>query len=89
MALSVPIGSIQGRIIKMTKITPSDTVENRFDCLWVFGGGTLAWQCRDNESANADSLTVLDNTILPVSVIKVMSTGTTATLIYGCRIAPY
>lgn len=69
---------------KCFAITPSDSADLSQNCraLWVNGtAGDIKVLFRDDTSAV--TLTVPAQTILPFSVVRVYSTGTTATSIFG------
>ncbi len=71
---------------KLVAVTPSDTTT--FDPplrgIYVGGAGNISLIAAEDSAAVTLS-NVTANTFLPISVTKVMSTSTTATLIVGLR----
>jgi len=67
---------------KLFAITPSDSTVVNCRAIWVGGAGNVAVIARDDTVAQTLP-GVPAGTLLPVSVSKVMSTNTTATLIIG------
>jgi hypothetical protein len=64
-------------------ITPSDANVFQYPVrVWVGGAGTLAVQAANNPGTTV-TFTVAANTYLPLYVVAVMATGTTATLLVG------
>ena len=76
---SIPIHFIEsdGEVV-----TPSDTTQVAYKSLYVGGGGNLAVQLF-NSSGTVIYSNVADATFMPISVRRVLSTGTTATNIIG------
>lgn len=65
-------------------ITPHDTNEQPFDCgLWVGGAGDVSVRMRDGMDAVFSAVPA--GTLLPINVVRVRTTGTTATLLVGLR----
>ena len=64
-------------------ITPNNSTAISFRAVWV--GGTGAVKVTTKEGHDATFTAVPAGTLLPVGVVKVFSTGTTATLLLGLR----
>lgn len=81
------MASESGKINSATNfaaITPSDVTDTSdVRALWVGGTGDVAIEGRDGNSATLSA--VPTGTLIPVQPAKVLSTGTTATLIIGLR----
>ena len=81
---------VQGRVVSATKITPHDTEKRQYDALFIIDGGAVKLQLKDDAAAMTDAIAGLPaNTLLPFATEKVLSTGTTATKIYGLRVSLY
>lgn len=65
-----------------TAVTTSDTTAVRFKGLYIGGAGDVTVQCV-GDAGTVTFKAVPVGTFLPVTVIKVMATGTTATQIVG------
>jgi hypothetical protein len=63
-------------------VTPADATAVKFRALWVGGAGNVTVQCV-GDTTTTTFTAVPAGTWLWVGVIKVMSTGTTATNIVG------
>lgn len=74
--------SLRGPATDMEPVLPSDLsgLPNTAVSLYVEGGGVVAFE---SVAGFARTVVVADNSILPVGVRKVMSTGTTATGIHA------
>jgi hypothetical protein len=72
--------------VSQVAITPSDTTvyDPPLKALWVGGAGDVAVVAADDTAAVTIS-GVNGGQIIPVSISKVMSTNTTATLMVGWR----
>lgn len=80
----VPVG-FDGPGTKLSSITKSDVTDlttNKIRALWVGGAGDVAVIAL-NDTTPVTIVGVLAGTLLPISVVKVMSTNTTATSIVG------
>lgn len=80
----VPVG-FDGPGTKLTSITKSDATDLtslKIRALWVGGAGDVAVIAL-NDTAAVTIAGVLAGTLLPIAVVKVMSTNTTATNIVG------
>lgn len=72
---------------KLVAITTSDSTDysdDPFRAVWVGGAGNIA-VIAENDTAAVTISGVQAGTLLPISVTKIMSTNTTATLIVGVR----
>lgn len=65
-------------------VTKSDSTVVLFRGIYIGGGGDLAVKC-SKDSAAVTFVGVLGGTFLPLSVVRVMSTNTTATNIVGLK----
>ena len=74
----------KGRGVAGEAVTPSDTADNEFDCLYIGGTGDLVVELRDDTSPSTFSARPVGD--FPYSVKKVYSTGTTATNILGITV---
>ncbi len=74
--------SLRGPATDMAPITPSDTADlvNVAVALYVETGGAIAFT---SVAGHDRVVTVGDNSILPVGVSRVLTTGTTATGIHA------
>ena len=77
-----------GKVISASPVVPSDTLDVRYDALFVGSTGNVAVICRDDtaDDANSGAVTlfnVASGEILPFSVRRVLSTNTTASNIIG------
>ena len=80
----VPI-AFDGPATKLTSITKSDATDLttlKIRALWIGGAGDVA-VIAFGDTAAVTIAGVLAGTLLPVAVVKVMSTNTTATNIVG------
>lgn len=80
----IPVG-FDGPATKLVSITKSDSTDlttSKIRALWIGGAGDVAVIAFGDTAAVTIS-SVLAGTLLPVSVVKVMSTNTTATAIVG------
>jgi hypothetical protein len=66
---------------KNTTVTPDDSTAVNFDALYVGTGGTV--KVKDLDGTDGTYVNVSNGQILPVSVSRVYSTGTTASNIVG------
>lgn len=73
---------ISGPATAMIPITPSDTVDLNTICvaLYIENGGTVRFK---SISGRESTITVTDFSTIPVGVVRVFATGTTATGIHG------
>jgi hypothetical protein len=81
------VWSSKGRIVSAAAVTPSDTVSNEYDALFVGGAGNVAVILRDDTAA-VTFLSIGNGEYMPMSVKKVMSTNTSATNIIGLIVEP-
>jgi hypothetical protein len=80
----VPIPSYgpASKLVAITKSDATDLTASKIRGLWVGGAGDVA-VIAAGDSAAVTIVGVPAGTLLPVSVVKVMSTNTTATSIVG------
>ena len=64
-------------------ITPSDTVLQQYNAIYVGGAGNLTVIAESGDSLLFTAPPV--GTIIPIKVTKVMATGTTATALIGLQ----
>lgn len=72
----------KGKIVSAEAVTPGDAATHEYDALFIGVGGDIAVLCRD-DSSSVVFKTIGDGEFLPMSVKRVLSTGTTATDIVG------
>lgn len=70
------------KLLAITKSDATDLTANKIRALWIGGAGDVAVIAL-NDTAAVTIAGVVAGTLLPVSVVKVMSTNTTATNIVG------
>ena len=64
-------------------ITPSDTADNTFSAIYVGGAGNVSVVMESGDTVTFTAPPV--GTILPIRVVKVRATLTTATLLIGLQ----
>ena len=80
--IPVPFWGPATQLISITKSDATDLTTSKVRGLWIGGAGDVA-VIAFNDTAAVTIAGVLAGTLLPISVTKVMSTNTTATLIIG------
>lgn len=75
--------NVPGVYVGGATVTPHDSNANQFSALYVGGTGDVTVIGRNGDSVLFKAVPV--GAILPIATSKVMSTGTTATLITGLR----
>ncbi len=70
------------RLVSITKSDSTDLTASKIRALWIGGAGDVA-VIAFNDSAAVTISSVPAGTILPISVVKVMSTNTTASSMVG------
>lgn len=80
----IPIPSFgpASKLVAITKSDSTDLTASKIRALWVGGAGDVAVIAL-NDTAAVTIASVPAGTLLPISVVKVMSTNTTATSIVG------
>ena len=76
---------IKGNALQASAVTPSDATAVFFDALYIGTAGALAVEMlgRPGEAGNVLTFTAVPVGILPISVVRVLSTGTVASNIIG------